>query len=86
MRFDPKRSVAATTMLWQRDEHGNWARFLIREQPNRAPIVSALHRIPQDVPVCMACLSTNVVVLDSERYDDGELHCNDCGIRYGFVL
>jgi hydrogenase maturation factor HypF (carbamoyltransferase family) len=85
-RFDPKRPVVATTMLWQRSEDGQWSRFMIREQTNRPPVVSALHRVPQDVPVCMACLSTNVVLLDSDRYEDGELYCNDCGTQYGFVV
>jgi len=86
MRFDPQKPVSATTMLWQRDQSGEWFRYIVREQPNRSPIVSPLHHVPRDVPVCMACLSTNVVLLDSDRYKDGELHCNGCGVRYGIVL
>lgn len=86
MRFDPSRPVLATTRLWQRGEDGRWQRFLIREQANRSPIVSNLHQVQNDAPVCLVCLSTNVVLLESERYREGELQCNHCGARYGFLL
>lgn len=85
-RFDPKRQVVAQTMVWQRNEEGGWNRFIIREQLNRSPVVSTLIQVTPDVPICMACLSTNVKVLESTQYVDGELQCNECGVRYGFIL
>lgn len=85
-QFNPRRSVAATTTVWQRNDAGLWESYLIREQPNSPPHISKLKRVPINVPICLACLSSNVAVVESERYDEGELVCHECGVRYGFLL
>ena len=84
-RFDPTKPVVATTVVWQRMEHG-WDSFLIREQPNGPPNMTKLTTVRVHVPVCLACLSNNVTVMDSEQYEDGELVCHECGVKYGFVM
>lgn len=85
-RIDPKRPMISYTMVWQRNDEGEWDRFLVREQPNSPPHMSRLTRVKANVPVCMACLSTNVAIVASERFADGELYCKECGVQYGFVL
>lgn len=86
-RFDRNRAVTAHTFVWQRNEADGWDRYLVREQGSGrgAMNVSRLTRVEPNVPVCLHCLSTNVDVLESDRYPDGECSCRDCGVKYGFV-
>jgi hypothetical protein len=84
-RFDPRRQVMAVTMVWQRQD-GDWERYLIREQRNNSPHLEKLISVKTHVPVCMACLSNDVVVVESTKYPDGELICHECGVRYGFLM
>lgn len=72
-------------MIWQRGDHGQWERTLVRTQHNRGPIASRLIRVEPEIPTCMACLSSNVRILESDRYRHGELLCYECGVQYGFV-
>lgn len=85
-RFDPDRAVVAVTMVWQRQDSQTWERYLVREQGGISPSMTKLIAVKPHVPVCMGCLSNNVVVVESEKYPDGELICHDCGVRYGFVM
>lgn len=84
--FSPRKAVTATTMVWQRNAEGLWERYLVREQPNVTPHMSKLTRVQINVPVCMSCLSNDVTVVESDRFEDGELICHTCGVRYGFLL
>lgn len=84
-RFDPTVPVIAKTILWQRVE-GGWHRFLIREQKNTPPSTSRLTWVESNTPVCLACLSSDVVIVQSDDFEDGELYCRSCGVRYGFIL
>jgi len=84
-RFDPVVPVIAQTILWQRED-GHWNRFLIRQQKNMPPVTSALTRVETNTPTCMACLSSDVDVVDSDEFEEGELLCRSCGVRYGFIL
>lgn len=85
-QFNPRRAVTATTVVWQRNAEGFWESYLVREQPNVPTHMSKLLRVQVDVPVCMSCLSNDVTVVESDQYDDGELICHECGVRYGFLL
>ena len=85
-RFDNRRTVIARTMVWQRGEQDGWDKYLIREQANRPPIISQLTVVHPDVPVCLACLSSDVVMVDSVKYRHGELYCRQCGVTYGILL
>lgn len=85
-RFDPRKAVVAVTMVWQRQDSEEWERYLVREQKGVSPNLTKLISVKAHVPVCMACLSNNVAVVESDEYPDGELVCHDCGVRYGFVM
>jgi hydrogenase maturation factor HypF (carbamoyltransferase family) len=85
-RFDPNRVVVATTRVWQREQDGTWSRFMIREQQGRTPVTSPLIFVPTDAPLCLSCLSTNVTIVASRTYVEGELCCHECGVRYGLVM
>lgn len=85
-KFDRRLVVTAQTMIWQRDREGIWNKTLIREQGKTKAHLSDIISVTADVPVCMCCLSTNVAVMDSEKYDGGELFCYECGVQYGFIL
>jgi len=85
-RFDRRRPVTAKAMVWQRTDDGTWERYLTREQSPRGHMIDKLMVVQPHVPVCLACLSNNVALIASEQFEDGELICHECGVRYGFVM
>jgi hypothetical protein len=85
-KFNPAKVVTSQAVVWQRSEDGKWERHLIREQKNESPLVSRLISVPVGIPVCLSCLSTNVMILPSAQYAEGEMRCHSCKARYGFVL
>lgn len=84
-RVDPSVPIRSYSMIWQRTDDG-WARHMIREQKSRPLHKTTLHSVLPDLPTCMACLSTKVNIIPSEKYPDGELLCSECGVQYGFTV
>ena len=84
--FNPQYPMTAISYVWEKDPSGNWDPYLVREQAPSAPSIMKLTRVAPGEPVCMACLSMDVQLLYSDRYPEGELLCNNCGVQYGIVL
>lgn len=85
-RFDPSKPVIAQTLLWQRAEQGTWDRYLIREQKNGTPVSSVLTPVSHNLEMCLACLSPELMRVPSDDFEDGEWHCQSCGVTYGIIL
>lgn len=83
-RFNRHAQVKAHGMLWQATEDG-WERVLLRRMTDGSTYTSELVRVQADRPVCLACLGQEVLLYRSALYTEGELFCQDCGVRYGIV-
>jgi hypothetical protein len=82
----PGKPIKAFTFIWKRLAGGDWERYLLREQDDKSPDVVKLNPVQANVPVCMVCLSMDVVIVPSLKYKEGELVCKRCGARYGVLL
>jgi hypothetical protein len=77
--------VVRETMIWQQGNDGTWERHLMRLQANGKLDWNKLHRVWASSPMCLACLSVEVVRVHSAAYPDGQIACHSCGARIGIV-
>jgi len=85
-RINPHRPIAANTIVWQRSQGGRWEKYLVREQPHTSHHLSKLVSVDSSLPVCLACLSNDVVVFECAEFLDGALQCHSCGVSYGILM
>lgn len=79
LNYNRKKSVLSQTMIWQRDKLGMWERHFVRVLSDGTLYWSRLHRVEEDLPVCMNCLSQDVDVMGVV---DEVLRCRECGVSY----
>ena len=84
--FNKTTPVSAQAIVWQRTAEGTWDKFLVREQGKRGTVISKLTVVPEDTPVCLVCLSQELVQHPSDQYELGQWQCLSCGAMYGMVL
>lgn len=76
--FDPHTRVSHQVMIWQRQ--GTWTRYLGRYLEGGPIYWSELTFVEPDRPVCLACLSHQVEIVEGEV-----LTCLACHATYRFV-